>query len=368
MQKDFHHAVIYVLARLAGFDADEAGVISYSSQYVDDEVRGDVVYFDTGAIYQPICSSHKMVDGRNFNMLANHLSWVPFHFLPGDKGDQLKKKRNDEMNTEDFEERVVCVKNSAIAREMLKECFHFVDTPNFLHRIGVTLHVYADTWAHQKFSGIQSAHNMVQRIDDEDADSNWLIRVVGGIKDFFVSIASRFIDKVMPLGHGAALVYPDLPYLTWKYKDHRGLIHERNNVEEFMDAVTNIFSMLVQFRKRAYGNDAEPLAEGDAQAIRKCFTDFTDVDANARHKRWIDAIADGLFTFGAEDVEYKESGKGSWEDIALGEELFRKCNRRYYEFKEHFMTSDWKMFHDALKDHQYFLNRVMFPRYNLCLA
>ncbi len=363
MQKDFHHAVIYVLSRLAGFEKKKAEIIAHSSQYVDDEVRNDVVYFDTGAIYKPICSSHKMFDQRNFNVLANHLSWMPFHFLPGDRLDLLKNAAQ-----RDFEERVVCIKDSPIARDMIEECFKQRGTPHFLHRLGVTLHVYADTWAHQKFSGIQSAVNKVKYLDDKELLPTIFTKVIDAVKDFFVSVARVFINEVMPLGHGAALTYPDLPFLTWKYRDYKGTIHTRNNVDEFMDAVHHLYTFLVKCRRESGTSEDCSLNEKDVQAIRTCFANFTDENGDIRHQKWIDSIADGIFSFGKEQIRYTESGKSSWEYLALGDQI--KCikGRTYYKFTDDFMTSNWKFFHDALSDHQYFMNRQIFPKYQLCLA
>jgi hypothetical protein len=39
MQIDFHHAVTYLCARMAGFAAAEAEIIAYSAQYVDDATQ-----------------------------------------------------------------------------------------------------------------------------------------------------------------------------------------------------------------------------------------------------------------------------------------------------------------------------------------
>jgi len=39
MQIDFHHAVTYVVARCAGFPHDDAAVIAYAAQDVDDAIR-----------------------------------------------------------------------------------------------------------------------------------------------------------------------------------------------------------------------------------------------------------------------------------------------------------------------------------------
>src|SRR5579871_1281898 len=86
MQIDFHHTVTYVLARLAGFPAPEAATIAWASQFVDDAVDSATVRFDNGAMYARTSSAHKMLDYRNFEALADHLVWLPFHFLPGNGG------------------------------------------------------------------------------------------------------------------------------------------------------------------------------------------------------------------------------------------------------------------------------------------
>lgn len=43
MQKDFHYYGIYVLARCAGFNRDDAHVIAYSSQYADHSAESEPV-------------------------------------------------------------------------------------------------------------------------------------------------------------------------------------------------------------------------------------------------------------------------------------------------------------------------------------
>jgi len=51
MQIDFHHAVTYVVARLAGFGHREAEVVAYCAQYVDDARNTGEIIFDSGAMY-----------------------------------------------------------------------------------------------------------------------------------------------------------------------------------------------------------------------------------------------------------------------------------------------------------------------------
>lgn len=69
MQIDFHHAVTYVLARLAGFSGDESEIISHASQYVDDATNDGTVKFTNGAMYSRISSAHKIIDLQRFWIL-----------------------------------------------------------------------------------------------------------------------------------------------------------------------------------------------------------------------------------------------------------------------------------------------------------
>ncbi|MDD5057195.1 MAG: hypothetical protein PHQ60_04930 [Sideroxydans sp.] len=86
MQIDFHHATTYVVARDAGFSHDDANVIAYAAQYVDDATSSGTILFDNRAAYNRISSAHKMLDARNAEELANHYVWMSFHFLPGNGG------------------------------------------------------------------------------------------------------------------------------------------------------------------------------------------------------------------------------------------------------------------------------------------
>ena len=60
---------------------------------------------------------------------------MPFHFLPG----------NGRKSDGRFIRRIVCTKNSKVAGAMVSECILRRDLPYGLHRLGVTMHVYADS-------------------------------------------------------------------------------------------------------------------------------------------------------------------------------------------------------------------------------
>ena len=142
MQIDFHHATTYVVARTAGFDHPEAEIIAYAAQYVDDATSTGTVYFDNQAVYNRISSAHKMLDTRNTEDLANHQVWMAFHFLPGNGG-----KKADEDPAGSFINKIICRPNSYVAQEMVRDTILQKDRLYGLHRLGVAMHVYVDTWA-----------------------------------------------------------------------------------------------------------------------------------------------------------------------------------------------------------------------------
>ena len=93
--------------------------------------------------------AHKMLDYRNFEALADHLVWVPFHFLPGNGG--LPAGQDPEGP---FVRKLVCRPNSHVALDVIRSVIRHREMRHALHRLGITMHVYADTWAHQGFAGI----------------------------------------------------------------------------------------------------------------------------------------------------------------------------------------------------------------------
>ncbi len=359
MQIDFHHAVTYVCSRLAGFERAQAEVIAYASQYVDDATEQGVVTFDNGALYQRSSSAHKMLDYRNFQALADHRVWLPFHFLPGNGGSEAKA---DAVGAEDWIERLVCRPNSPVARAMMRRCIAKREEPYALLQLGIALHTYIDTWAHQGFVGFRHDINLASDLGSHDQKHDALCRYISD------KLANYFVDAALPLGHGTVLSLPDRPYLQWHYRDYRGQLIERDNPNDFLAAADHMFQVLCGHRKGTLDDALPGLPEPDRSRLDELLRTLTDDDENARHAAWLRAIADGAFSFGKEDVQYTLTGPGSWEHLALGRIADKDEPQPIFSYSSGFLGSHWKLFNDALQAQRFDVLHVVLPSFGLCAA
>jgi len=370
MQIDFHHATTYVIARLAGFDQPKANIIAYCAQYVDDATNPGLVRFDNKAMYNRISSAHRMIDYRNFEELANHHVWMPFHFLPGNGGLPA-----GEDPSGSFIEKIICQPNSHIAQDMVRACIEDRDSLYGLQRLGVTMHVYADTWAHQGFAGVNHKANDIRALNDQDEpDTDLATRLKRFFGDKFNEAAGKFVGDTLPLGHGAALSHPDRPWLKWGYINHHNKKVIRNNTRDFLEAADEMCKAMRRFQLGKADASVSGLPDADRNKIEQLFLDFRDDSGEDRHGKWLQHIADGYFSFGAESVTYpghgktRGKGKGSWKEKALGTEKAVDSKGEVFPYKPEFLKSGWKLFHDAIQAHRFAVIHDILPRYGICAA
>lgn len=357
MQIDGHHALTYIAARLAGFSASQSSKIAYSAQYVDDATNSGVIHFKNGAIYSRISSAHKMLDYRNADELANHRVWIPFHFLPGNGGAPAGENPDGS-----FVRKLVCCPDSHVARDMLRACIVDVDKPYALHRLGITMHVYADTWAHQGFAGVNHKINEVEGLQSKSKSLD---------KSLFNKLASFFLSESFPLGHGAALSHPDKPYLKWKYENGLGEQVERDNPAIILDAVDKMCRAMQCFKKRDMTMNLEAmpgLPKADRAKINSLVRSIKNDSGEDRHTRWVEEIAKGSFSFGPEQITYVAKGQGSWKHKSIGQLAAADTGREEFTYRKSFLKSDWKHFHDALQAHRFDVLHDLLPKYGICAA
>jgi hypothetical protein len=371
MQIDFHHAVTYICARFAGFPHSEAEVIAHSAQYVDDATADGEIWFENGMIFPRTASAHKMLDYKNTDELGNHRVWLPFHFLPGNNL-ELSPSTAVAYNKEEFMRRCICRPNSLPAQEMMAAVIKRQDRPYALYRLGISAHVFMDTWAHQGFVGYQHQVNIASEIKANDTHHE---KTFGErLKDFFKQdwdeTKSDFVGQALPLGHGSVLSYPDRPYLRWSYTNGLDERVERDNPKDFVEAAQQVYQHFRRYRDyQNLGNEVfnkeYPYPE-QFEVIAHYVEQINDEDGEARHKRWLNVIASGELGF-SEQLRYIDKGEGSWKQLALEtqEDIADMEGMPGLPFPASFLTSHWKLFHDGIQAHRFFVLHELLPKYGL---
>jgi hypothetical protein len=237
---------------------------------------------------------------------------------------------------------------SPVAGEMLKAAFNEQGKSHDLHRLGITMHTYADTWAHQGFAGVLHPVNEVEDIED-----------TGHSGQFTSEWVNHFLEDMVPaLGHGRAQVFPDMPFLSWKYHNALKETISRNNTDVFCEAADEMCKAMQRYLQKS--DNGIPAADQDK--IRALFTSVRIKDENQRHKEWLGAIAAGSFSFGPATISYAASGSQSWKAEALG----YSSDLPVHGYKPEFLQSNWKRFHDALQRHRLTLLHEILPNYGIC--
>ena len=194
MRKEFHYYTLFTLARYAGFSKNHSRTIAAASQYTDDSTESDPVHLGN-YIFDPVRTAHYKLEAFHWNVQKK--IFMAFHFLP-------PRPIGEGMQNFSFVTRA----DSILANKLLDE-IHRDKSPLRLHRLGVALHTYADTWAHEGFSGREHKENDVDRIAITTKDGSWDNLFM---HDWIYDIVLR------KLGHMEALHYPDKAYLKWRYR------------------------------------------------------------------------------------------------------------------------------------------------------
>lgn len=330
MDIDYHYDTIYVLARWAKFGPESAQLIAESSQLVDDNF--DTTPFsddeekknlEQGIVVRYSCQN---IWG-NVTGNGNAEIWIPFHFLPGLIGEEDADK-------------LICKKHSELSEKLRDRLLETsLDDGNFAFRLGIGLHVFADTWAHQEFAGINNTLNKVQDLIFSSSGS-LVKKVLSDLADSSILSISKTLDKVMPLGHAAAVHCPDIPYLWWKSEER--FLDGRKNWDEFMEASEEIFRILQAV-------SCEPvtgLSDEQKNLLYRCFKGIQYDDCEERHKVWLKRIHENYFKFDdfcEEDEQQEYSTSFIFDDLDFRAQFYEEINSHF----------DWVL--DELENHDIFV-------------
>ena len=266
MQLDMHYYGTYAMARTAGLKPAICKTIATAAQFVDDNAAKSHIEFQDGGRIDAEATAHHVSDViSNRDPEDQRQVWVPFHFLPGNQG-------------QSFSQRLICRENSKIARELVEHHLGYATHPAGVCLIGVTAHVYADTYSHFGFSGVGSRYNKVDNDSfkfDENLDPDIADYIKGKEKEFFrrygkgggfiANIKSWLAETISgALGHGAVATYPDRPYLKWSFEyeyPHKQYVI-RDNPKSFLKGCEALHTMFTRF-----GQANAALSTGDGLAF-----------------------------------------------------------------------------------------------------
>lgn len=361
MQLDMHYYGTYALARTAGLKPAVCRTIAFASQFIDDNAAKLNILFQDGARIDAQATAHHVS-----NIIANRDEadqrqvWVPFHFLPGNEGDE-------------FSERLMCREDSKIARDMVTHHLGYADRNVGIYLMGVAAHVYADTFSHFGFSGVGSRRNKVlndsfifdQNLDPDIADyikgkADVFFQWYGKSGGFIANIKSWLAETVSgALGHGAVATYPDRPYLKWSFTyeyPQKKRVH-RDNAATFLNGCQALHDMFSRFADR---NTKHSDGSGVAfETIQDQITDILGYQARMedRIKKW--------------RTEAKKGSLGKKFDIPLYKpETWMKesADMNSSENSGAALKSHLYRFYQAASIHRQFVLRELLPKNNLIVA
>jgi hypothetical protein len=292
METDMHYYGTLAMAIAAGIPRGDAETIAYAAQFVDDSTGCDSSeHKDHGLLYG-ISTAHHPVQSFMDRIGAKiregteeqRKIWVPFHFLPGGEGDSLSEK-------------LLCIKNSSIAQEMLENNLETaLKKPYGLELIGISAHVYMDTFSHYGFSGITSSFNRVKNKTVSFIREPLTAAYIR--KKFKIFIEKHVVTRAAQsaskyLGHAGVACYPDRPYLLYRFDfdkprpDH-SVTSERDNSATFLEGCKYLHVFFSKFAQAKYPgagnrhdfNDIENAVRG----IIAC-----EADQKGRIKAWEDS-------------------------------------------------------------------------------
>ncbi len=362
MQIDMHHSAIYVLCRLAGMKSKYAKTAAYASQQVDDANHGHTLRFENGEIFRQTMTSHTMLSPRNYNVSDALDVWVPFHFLPQGKGGT------------DLEH-LITAPDSEVMKVLKENIKKVSKEPLALYRLGIGLHVCADTYSHQDFKGFYDNYNNIQLLDT--GEETLMREMIRKTKDKIMLPFDKLLSMILPrIGHGKAMTFPDIPFMFWSYKRDSKVYKVDNLDERYIVGLKSIYKFIKEYLKSnpQYGLNPH---EKDFEFYRDQFMEILAYEGSKdeRHNNWLDKIHNNYFKF----TDFDEIDRNLsynprkwfneavsctkiqlWKRILLWP-IYRRHNYEDCNKKPNFNNSNWVNFMRAAAEHKYIVVHKILP-------
>jgi hypothetical protein len=228
MHKDFHLYGTYLAARLADFTKDDARDIACAAQAVD-----DFTYGEYGSCAGEINMAFTV---RKSTKDIFQTLWTVFHFLPElDMTANISHERKFKTAPHGaYFERLTTDLQGTFGENQ--------GSGAKLARAGVTMHVLADTYAHEGFSGLISGTNKIEKaFSNMGKKSEIDLGVLVGSLHVPTWVGS--VIDTANIGHGTAGCFPDISWLKYTYMQD-GEEKDRCNPSVFAKAFGKMIEVL----------------------------------------------------------------------------------------------------------------------------
>lgn len=320
MDISFHYFAVKSIARAAGYEERKAQRIASYSQFIDDynwyahflasnipdyvkSTELDIVFNETLGIINPVTTGFSdFFDMATLILLRSQKFTVsPFHFIPQDK-----------KSREEGDNRTVpaTLNDNSYITNMLKKLKENwvkgnLEENEALMQMGSLFHTFADTYAHQLFTGFNNKSNSVEilsvidNITDEDVTTKYKFWIDKWIK----RIESIITIKMPTIGHMSIAHVPDLSHLSFsmRYQDLKGEKHtyQRSNTQVFVTACKELYHYIRSYlepigipadmewdelaEKLAAGfliDASDELDKGEMEAVKKLIPHWSNIFPN----------------------------------------------------------------------------------------
>lgn len=311
MDLEFHYWITGIVANRAGFSEKDSATIAYASQLVDDNDMKRMIEDKSNSSSPP----YEAYISQTMDILKPKQELMRiypiFHFLPGKYDAPSARRADGKMHI------LTTTPNNDLAQKVLDAALS--ETAAYrLHRIGVAVHAFADSWAHQNFVG------------------------------WFDGINGECMNPLPNIGHADFKHHPD--WVGHRWDDGRILDKEVNNNNRFLAAARCMFNM---FKTKSGAASPGNWASLEADLIKAMGPDYSG-ELNHGHdtrREQYQKLAPWLPEYDPNmwfDAAVQTKVKGLPDKLLPDHVLFKD---RYF-WKTGWHDSDWFKFQEAIKAHQ----------------
>ncbi|MEA1973736.1 MAG: DUF6765 family protein [Candidatus Cloacimonadota bacterium] len=327
MNIEFHYYITKILALEAGFEPDEAEIIAYSSQQVNDNNIAFKIMLDEDEeeIFETQISQIPDITNPKNELLRISLL---YHYIPGDPMSYKAKRRDGKMHflmPSAASNNSLLVTNEATKRDNM-----------FL--IGIASHAFSDTFSHQNFIGTYDHTN---------------------------SMANSIDELVPKIGHEDVGIIPDIPNLIWDDTRMIDQLQEINNAERTIYAAQNLYKIFNLYTASENNwFDVKPKLEDIiGEGKRNPKMEYLEEEKKQRIEKYIEWLSefdsDEIYD---KDKWFKEAVDYDIKKIRKRKKPFSPVKEILYPIDEfEFEETNWFEFHQAIKQYERMTTKLLSP-------